>query len=62
MEHGLSVRIGYRVLGVYNPAETGECWLILSNDRDELWYISQRHVRTWRLHPELSEFRIAHVD
>ena len=49
LEHGFSDAIAYRVLGIYNPSESGECWLILANDRDELWYISQRHVRAWKL-------------
>lgn len=59
LEQGFSDQIAYRVLGVYNPSETGECWLILSNDRDEMWYISQRHVRTASLHPESTQFRIS---
>lgn len=58
LDQGFSDANAYRVLGVYNPSETGECWLILSNDRDEMWYISQRHVRTWRLQPELIQFRV----
>ena len=49
LQHGFSSSLAYRVLGIYNPSESGECWLILSNDRDELWYIAQRHVRTWGL-------------
>ncbi len=49
LQNGFSSSIAYRVLGIYNPSESGECWLILSNDRDELWYIAQRHVRTWGL-------------
>lgn len=59
LEQGFSEHIAYRVLGVYNPSESGECWLILSNDRDEMWYISQRHVRTCSLQPESNQFRIA---
>lgn len=59
LDQGFSDQVAYRVLGIYNPSETGECWLILSNDRDEMWYISQRHVRTWRLQPELTQFRVA---
>lgn len=58
LAQGFSEQVAYRILGVYNPSETGECWLILSNDRDELWYISQRHVRTWELHPELTQLRL----
>ena len=59
LDQGFCAENAYRVLGIYNPSETGECWLILSNDRDEMWYISQRHVRTWRLQPELPQFRVA---
>ena len=58
LEHGFSADVAYRVLGIYNPSESGECWLILSNDDDQLWYISQRHVRTWALRPESSDFRL----
>ena len=58
LEHGFSVGVAYRVLGIYNPSESGECWLILSNDDNQLWYISQRHVRTWSLCPAASEFRM----
>ena len=49
LQHGFSSALAYRVLGIYNPSESGERRLILSNDRDELWYIAQRHVRTRRL-------------
>ncbi len=45
-DHGFDANTAYRVLGIYNPSESGECWLIMSNNSDELWYISQRHVRT----------------
>ncbi len=58
LQQGFSEATAYRVLGVYNPSESGECWLILSNDRNEMWYISQRHVRTWRLFPDERQFRI----
>jgi hypothetical protein len=58
LEHGFSPGVAYRVLGIYNPSESGECWLILSNDEDQLWYVSQRHVRTHALRPESTEFRM----
>lgn len=35
----------YRVLGIYNASETSEAYLILCNDRKELWFISNRHTR-----------------
>ncbi len=58
LEHGFGSGVAYRVLGIYNPSESGECWLILSNDDDQLWYISQRHVRTWALRPDALDFRL----
>lgn len=38
----------YRVLGLYTPSETAEAWFILANDRDEIWFISNRHLRVVR--------------
>ncbi|KEF34554.1 hypothetical protein RDMS_06515 [Deinococcus sp. RL] len=35
----------YRVLGLYSPSETSDAYFILANDRDELWFICQRHLR-----------------
>lgn len=58
LEHGFGVGTAYRVLGIYNPSESGECWLILSNDDDQLWYISQRHVRTHSLVRNSSDLRM----
>jgi hypothetical protein len=46
---GFSRDVAYRVLGVHAPSETSEAYLILANDRDELWFISNRHVRAQRL-------------
>lgn len=45
LESGFSVNRLYRVLGIYSPSETAEAYFILPNDRHELWFISQRHVR-----------------
>lgn len=45
LDNGFSADRLYRVLGVYSPSETAEAYLILPNDTDELWFISQRHVR-----------------
>ncbi|NDK57203.1 hypothetical protein [Pontibacter fetidus] len=39
----------YKVLGVYNASETSECFFILSNPANEMWFISQRHLRTYKL-------------
>jgi hypothetical protein len=45
LSSGFSEGVAYRVLGVYSPAETSECYLILTNDRHELWFICNRHCR-----------------
>ncbi len=45
LSSGFSGGVEYRVLVVYNPSESGECWFAMANDRNEVWYISQRHVR-----------------
>src|SRR2546430_17326676 len=39
----------YKVLGLYNPSETSECYLMLANPEREIWFIPQRHVRAYRL-------------
>ncbi|WP_299756063.1 hypothetical protein [uncultured Pontibacter sp.] len=39
----------YKVLGVYNASETSECFFIISNTYHEMWFISQRHLRTYKL-------------
>ena len=39
----------YKVLGIYNPSETSECYLMLANPRREIWFIPQRHTRAWKL-------------
>jgi len=44
LESGFSVDKSYEVLGLHCPSESGEAWLILRNDRDEMWFISNRHV------------------
>ncbi|WP_242926565.1 hypothetical protein [Pontibacter vulgaris] len=39
----------YKVLGVYNASETSECFFILSNTSRQVWFISQRHLRAYKL-------------
>lgn len=58
LNSGFSLNVAYRVLGIYNPSESGECWLIMSNDRNELWFISQRQVRTYALESSCTSLRI----
>lgn len=45
LRSGFSRDKEYEVLGIHTPSETAEAWLILKNDRDEMWFISNRHVR-----------------
>lgn len=52
LESGFSTDVAYRVLGLHSPSETSECYFILSNDRDETWFISNRHFRVVGLYPE----------
>lgn len=49
LSSGFNSDTAYRVLGIYSPSETAEAYLTLSNDCDELWFISNRHVRMVRL-------------
>ena len=39
----------YKVLGIYNPSETSECYLMLANPERQIWFIPQRHVRAYAL-------------
>ena len=57
LESGFSPAVAYRALGIYSPSETGECYYILANDRDETWFISNRHFRVVGLFPERTEVR-----
>ncbi|WP_019011405.1 hypothetical protein [Deinococcus aquatilis] len=45
LDSGFSEDRLYRVLGVFNPSETSDAYFILANDRDEMWFICQRHLR-----------------
>lgn len=56
---GFSVDVAYRAVGIYSPSETSECYFILSNDRDEIWFISNRHLRVVGLFPEKTELRFS---
>ena len=42
----------YRALGLYNPSETSDAYFVLSNDQDEIWFISNYHVRAYALLPD----------
>lgn len=59
LSSGFSENTAYLALGAFSISETGEAYLIMSNDRDELWFISNRHVRSYKYQPGATEFRIA---
>jgi hypothetical protein len=58
LESGFTLNTSYRALGMFNPSETSDAYFILSNDRDEIWFICNRHLRTVAALPESNEFRI----
>ena len=58
LSSGFGHGTAYRVLGVHSPSETSEAYFILSNDRDEVWFISNRHLRTYALVPSTSALRV----
>lgn len=54
---GFSEGVSYRALGVFNPSESSDAYYILSNDRDEIWFICNKHLRTVALLPDSTDFR-----
>lgn len=59
LNSGFSSDRAYRALGIYNPSETSDAYFVLSNDRDEVWFICNRHLRTYALLPQETRFRIS---
>ncbi len=57
LDSGFTPNTAYRALGMYNPSETADAYFILSNDRDEIWFICNRHLRTVGLFPDIHDFR-----
>lgn len=45
LRSGFNRETAYRALGMFNPSETSDAYFILSNDRDEIWFICNRHLR-----------------
>jgi len=45
LSSGFSTDKAYQVLGLHCPSETSEAYLILCNDRNELWFVSNQHFR-----------------
>jgi len=58
LSSGFTSQTAYRALGCFNPSETSDAYYILSNDRDEIWFICNRHLRTVCLDTSNTAFRL----
>ena len=58
MLSGFNLTTAYRALGCFNPSETSDAYFILSNDRDEVWFICSRHLRTVVMRRDCTAFRM----
>lgn len=58
LESGFSLDTAYRAMGLFNPSETSDAYFIFSNDRDEIWFICNRHLRCLGLIPESRSTRL----
>lgn len=59
LESGFNVDTAYRALGLFNPSETSDAYFIFSNDRDEIWFICNRHLRCIGLFPKSNTLRMS---
>ncbi len=59
LDNGFSEGVAYRALGIHSPSETSECYFIVANDRDETWFISNRHFRVVGIYPERRDLRFS---
>lgn len=59
LENGFSECGTYKVLGIIEHSPDGELWLILANDKNEIWRISNRHVRY--IDPPISQTNLPKV-
>lgn len=58
LRSGFNTETAYRALGMFNPSETSDAYFIFSNDRDEVWFICNRHLRVVALRPDLTAVRL----
>jgi len=59
LNSGFSRETAYRAIGCFNPSETSDAYYILANDRDEIWFICNRHVRVVCIDTQRNDFRYA---
>ncbi len=57
LESGFNMRTAYRALGLFNPSESSDAYFILANDRDEIWFICNKHLRVVCLDEANKAFR-----
>ena len=55
---GFSAGTAYRALGLYNPSETSDAYFVFANDRDEIWFICNRHLRAIGILPAHTAMRM----
>ncbi|MGI8437343.1 MAG: hypothetical protein ACR2NX_10630 [Chthoniobacterales bacterium] len=58
LNHGFSTGVAYLVLGAFSLSESGDAYFILSNDDNQIWFISNRHLRTYKLLRDSSDLRL----
>lgn len=58
LDSGFGNDTAYRALGLFNPSETSDAYFIFSNDRDEVWFICNRHLRCLGLIPGALQLRM----
>lgn len=46
LQSGFNAETAYRALGCFNASESSDAFYMLSNDRNEIWFICNRHLRT----------------
>lgn len=59
LANGFSLNTAYRALGLYNPSETSDAYFIFANDRDEIWFICNRHLRAVCVRPDCCALRVS---
>lgn len=62
LSSGFNSDTAYRALGMFNPSETSDAYFILANDRDELWFICNRHARVLGVLPGMTQTRLPAID
>ena len=58
LQSGFSSEVAYLALGAFSLSESGEAFLFSKTIATEIWFISNRHLRTHTLRPTSTEFRL----